>query len=78
MIIEGPIFIPLFGRSRSSVSAPSAVGFGAEGIRRRGLLAYGASHIELTRRAMFYVALPIEQPTKFGLAINLKTAKASA
>jgi putative ABC transport system substrate-binding protein len=47
---------------------------------------YGASLTELYRRAATYVDhvfrgampanLPIEQPTKFELAINLKTAKA--
>ena len=51
-----------------------------------GLFAYGANHIELARRAAFYAArilggakaadLPVEQPTKFELVINLKTAKA--
>jgi putative ABC transport system substrate-binding protein len=51
-----------------------------------GLISYGPSYLELFRRAANYVdkilrgakpaELPIEQPTRFDLVINLTTAKA--
>ena len=51
-----------------------------------GLISYGADFREILRRSMTYVDrilrgarpqdLPVEQPTKFNLVINLKTAKA--
>ena len=50
------------------------------------LMSYGADRSAMVRRSASYVAkilrgsnpaeMPIEQPTKFGLAVNLKTAKA--
>ena len=63
-----------------------ALYFTSEWVEAGGLLAYGTSFTGLFRRAATYVdkilkgakpsELPVEQPTKFELVINLKTAKA--
>jgi putative ABC transport system substrate-binding protein len=72
---------PLAARHRLPAVSPNRV-FPTDG----GLLSYGADLLDLYRRAASYVDrvlrgakpadLPIQQPTKFELAINLKTAQA--
>jgi putative tryptophan/tyrosine transport system substrate-binding protein len=57
-----------------------------EQVEAGGLMSYGGSLVEISRRIAAYIDkifkgakaadLPVEQPTKFELVINLKTAKA--
>ena len=57
-----------------------------EHVEAGSLMAYGVDPADLFRRGAVYVdkvlkgaspaELPVEQPTKFGLVINLRTAKA--
>jgi putative tryptophan/tyrosine transport system substrate-binding protein len=57
-----------------------------EYVEAAGLMSYGPNYLELNRRAADYVDkilrgtkptdLPVEQPTKFDLVINLTTAEA--
>jgi putative ABC transport system substrate-binding protein len=63
-----------------------AVYFFRESVEAGGLMSYGPSLHDLGRRAATYVDkilngakpadLPVEQPTRFDLVINLKAAKA--
>ena len=83
---------PFLVRQRSRIAQfaienkmPSAYTF-REHVEAGGLLAYSPNYHDLFRRAATYAdkilkgtkpgELPIEQPTKFDLVINLKTAKA--
>jgi putative ABC transport system substrate-binding protein len=81
----------LFGERRHIVDLAAkhrlaSMAMGREFVELGGLIAYGASISDLSRRSATYVDkilkgakpadLPVEQPTKFELVINLKTAKA--
>src|SRR5262245_12910105 len=81
----------LFGEYRRIVSIAASNRLPAMGAAREftdlgGLMSYGANQLDLARQSARYAdkilkgakpaELPVEQPTKFELVVNLKTAKA--
>jgi putative ABC transport system substrate-binding protein len=87
IVLPDPVFLSLRARIAdlaSKARLPAMYGFREEA-EAGGLMSYGASLPDLLRRAAVYVDkilkgakpadLPVEQPTKFELVINLKTAK---
>jgi putative ABC transport system substrate-binding protein len=85
---------PFFGTRRDQIVAQAkadalpAIYYTREFPAAGGLMSYGSNTVDNFRRAGTYIArilkgtppaaLPVEQPTKFELVINLKTAKALA
>jgi putative ABC transport system substrate-binding protein len=87
VVFGGPV-LPAHGTQVAELAAKNrlpAIYERAEFIDSGGLMFYGVSLTDLFRRAATYVdkilkganpaELPVEQPTKFELVINLKTAK---
>ena len=89
LIVEADLFFVLHRKRIVDFTAktqlPAVYSF-RDFVDAGGLMVYGASFPELYRRAATYVDkilkgakpadLPVEQPTKFELVVNLKTAKA--
>jgi len=88
LVLSDPMFTAearRLARLASKSGLPTMYGF-REDVSAGGLMAYGPSLPEMYRHAAIYVDkilkgakpadLPVEQPTKFDLVINLKTAKA--
>ncbi len=88
IVVDDPLTVSYRVRIASFAARnrlPSMYGF-REFAEAGGLMAFGANLADLYSRAPIYVDkilkgakpadLPVEQPTKFDLVINLKTAKA--
>ena len=88
LVVQDPMFFTHRGRLADLAvrnRLPTMHG-NLEHVEAGGFMAYTSNRLDLFRRAASYVDrilkgarpadLPIEQPTKFELAINLKTAKA--
>jgi putative ABC transport system substrate-binding protein len=87
VITEDGEFAASFGAIATLAAANKLASIGArEYAQAGGLIGYGVNLLDLYRRAAYFVDkilkgakpadLPIEQPTRFALVINLKTAKA--
>jgi putative ABC transport system substrate-binding protein len=85
IVLADPNLVPRIVALAAKTRIPAIYQVGVFG-RMGGLLSYSPDDIDLWRRAAGYVdrilkgaspaELPVEQPTKFELRINLKTAKA--
>ena len=87
VVLPSPVLNELRGKvvNLALKSRLSAIYFRQEFVETGGLMSYGTSFTDLSRRAAAYVDkilkgakpadLPVEQPQKFELVINLKAAK---
>jgi putative ABC transport system substrate-binding protein len=88
IVMPSPVLFGEYGRivSIAANSRLPAIGAAREFVDLGGLMSYGANLPDLARQTAPYVdkilkgakpaELPVEQPTRFELALNLKTAKA--
>jgi putative ABC transport system substrate-binding protein len=86
LLVRGPVALPYREIAELAVNSRlPAIYSGREFVEAGGLMSYGPNINDLDRRAAIYVDkilkgakpadLPVEQPTKFDLIINLKAAK---
>jgi ABC-type uncharacterized transport system substrate-binding protein len=88
LLLDSPLFLTHGARlvKLAATNRLPAIYGVSEFMKLGGLVSYGANYSDLYRRAAAYVDkilkgakpadLPVEQPTKFELVVNLKTAKA--
>jgi putative ABC transport system substrate-binding protein len=86
-VFPSPILFAEYGRIANIAADKKlpAIYAAREGVEAGGLMSYGANLPDLARQTAVYVDkilkgakpadLPVQQPTKFELAVNLKTAR---